>query len=961
MLAVARMDAVARHFATPAPTSTLAGAPWRVPCYNRMTFWPCSDCSFSMRTVFLISLPFACALAVTDSAASDHWAFQPIQHATPPENRDAGWARNDIDWFILRKLEAEDVNPWPEADRVTLLRRVFLDLIGLPPSPEEIDDFLADESEHAYDDLVQRLLKSPHYGERWGRHWLDAAHYGDSNGYESDGVRPHAWRWREWVVDAVNNDMPFDQFTIEQLAGDRLPSATLDQKIATGFQRNTLLNTEGGVDREEDRVKRTVDRTNTVGKVWLGITLGCCQCHSHKYDPFTQEEYYSFYAFFNSLIEPDIPAPTEAQTAQYNRDLAAFEVEHRKHLDAIRDYRSESLANWEQSLPKDGPYWHALKPEELSTVAGTSLVVEPDGSVFATGRNNAEDTYTIVSSTRLTGITAVRLEVISDPRLPKNGPGLASNGNFVLSTFRVFAAPNDKAKGQQIPVKAARADFSQAGRNITAALVDDPSDGWAIYPEVGKSHVAVFELANPIGDENGLRLTIELDHQRHPDHQIGRFRLSATTANGSVPLLLSNADVAKTLNTPLAERTGSQQLDLVTAFGFTEPALAKHIEAEAEHRKHAPVSPELTSKAQVISEPGQTPRETRVHERGDFLSKGDVVQRGTPAVLPPLRSRGELPDRLDLSRWLLDDANPLTSRVIVNRIWQQHFGRGLVVTDDDFGTQGETPSHPELLDRLATWFRDNGWSMKKLHHLIVTSATYRQSSVARPELAARDPYNTWLSRQNRLRVESEIVRDVALAASGLLSRKIGGPNVYPPQANDPGKLGFRSSFVWPTSKGEDRYRRGLYTFFKRTTPYPMFMTFDSPDSNTSCTHRDRSNTPLQALTLWNDPIFFECAQALARRAVTKVLSSDRPTETSRHQIRYVFRSCLSRRPTNDEQQILVRLFRDRETHYSSAEAAAAKAIGGSTALPGNVSLSELAALVSVSRAVMNLDEFITRE
>ena len=604
-----------------------------------------------------------------------------------------------------------------------------------------------------------------------------------------------------------------------------------------------------------------------------------------------------------------------------------------------------------------------MNPEKLATVAGTSLIVEPDRSVFATGRNNAEDTYTIVTSTRLTGITAVQLEVLSDPRLPKNGPGLASNGNFVLSTFRVFAAANDGArtKGDQIPVKAARADFSQAGRDIEAALVDDPSDGWAIYPEVGKGHTAVFELATAIGDENGLRLTIELDHQTHPDHQIGRFRLSANSAKGSVPLKLSNADFAKTLKTRPDERTGSQQLQLVTAFGFTEPALTKLIEAEAEHRKHAPVSPEETSKAQVIAEPGQTPRETRVHERGDFLSKGDLVERGTPVVLPPLASRSELPDRLDLSRWLLDDANPLTSRVIVNRIWQQHFGRGLVVTDDDFGTQGEAPSHPELLDCLATWFRDNGWSMKKLHHLIVTSSTYRQSSVARPELAVRDPYNTWLSRQNRLRVESEIVRDVALAASGLLSRKIGGPSVYPPQADDPGKFGFRSSFVWPTSKGEDRYRRGLYTFFKRTTPYPMFMTFDSPDSNTSCTRRDRSNTPLQALTLWNDPIFVECAQALARRAVTNEPACDSPTETSRHRICYAFRRCLGRHPTNDEQQILVSLFRDREVHYSCAEAAAAKAIGGRTALPGNVSLSELAALVSVSRAVMNLDEFITRE
>ena len=326
----------------------------------------------TFRSVHFVTLSIAIAFAVTSGTASDHWAFQPIGRPKPPENRNKSWARNDIDRFILRQLESEDIAPSPEADRATLLRRVYLDLIGLPPSIEEIDKFLAEKSEHAYDDLVKRLLESPHYGERWGRHWLDGAHYGDSNGYESDQVRPHAWRWREWVVDAINNDIPFDQFTIEQLAGDQLPDATLNQKIATGFQRNTLLNTEGGVDKEEDRVKRTVDRTNTVGKVWLGISLGCCQCHSHKYDPFTQKEYYSFYAFFNSLIEPDIPAPTEAQIAQYKRDLTAFEAEHRKHLDAIRDYRSEALTKWEQSLPKSGPYWHVLNPENGLSMQSTT-------------------------------------------------------------------------------------------------------------------------------------------------------------------------------------------------------------------------------------------------------------------------------------------------------------------------------------------------------------------------------------------------------------------------------------------------------------------------------------------------------------------------------------------------------------------------------------------------------------
>jgi hypothetical protein len=598
--------------------------------------------------------------------------------------RDTKWVRNGIDNFILARLERESVTPHAEADRATLVRRVYLDVIGLPPSPEQVDAFLADTRPDAYERIVDQVLGSPHYGERWGRVWLDGARYADSDGYEKDRGRPHAWRFRNWVIRALNEDMPFDRFTIEQIAGDLLPNFTVEQKVATGFHRNTLINKEGGTDQEEDRVKRTVDRTNTVGEVWLGITLECAHCHSHKYDPISQREYFRFYAFFNSVSEPDIDAPL----------------------------------------------------------------------------------------------------------------------------------PGDPAKSKGV-------------------------------------------------------------------------------------------------------------------------------------------------KAQVLAELGQ-PRQTRIHIRGDFLSKGDSVEPATPSVLPLLKMRGATPDRLDLARWLVDPTNPLTARVAVNRVWQQYFGRGIVPTDNDFGTQGEPPSHPPLLDYLATWLQTEGWSLKRLHRLILTSATYRQSSAARPELAERDPYNSWLSRQNRLRVEAEIVRDQALAASGLLVPKIGGPSVRPPQPKGIEKLGYAGSVKWPVSAGEDRYRRGMYTFFQRTVPYPMLMTFDTPDSNTSCTRRERSNTPLQALTMWNDPVFVECAQALGRRIVREVPASDDAVRTRDDRLRRAFRFCLVRDPDDTERQVVAELF-EEQLLAAQADAAAAEQLAGPAAKPANTTDAELAAWIMVGRTILNLDEFITRE
>ena len=895
--------------------------------------------------------------------AKNHWAFQPIDRPEVPSLNNT-WVRNEIDQFILSRLQTEQVKPSHEADPRTLVRRLYLDLVGLPPTPQQIQAFVDEPSEENYQKTVNELLSSPHYGERWGRYWLDMARYADSNGYEADRPRPHAWRWRDWVINAFNDGMPFDQFTIEQLAGDLLPNAVTEQRVATGFNRNTLVNTEGGVDREEDRVKRTVDRTNTIGKVWLGLTLGCTQCHSHKYDPITQHEYYGMYAFFNSLSEPDIPAPTPAQMAEFKVELAAYQLEHRRLLQTVRDYRSVRMSQWEDQLRKQlhldaasnlkddgnpsGKSWELVNPVSLSATSGSQFAVEDDLSVFVIGPNDQEDTYTIVTETRLNGITAIRLEALADERLSANGPGLASNGNFVLSSLRVYAEPvSDKDArnfGRRIRLKNARADFSQGGRQVTSVIGDDPTDGWAIYPNVGTDHYAVFELDEVVHAESSdepIRITIQMDHQTHKDHNIGKFRLALTTHRSPVPDGLEVIAFRDLLSQNKANRTGEDVIRLVKYFDYQEAGLAKLIDTVKAYEQKAPRSPVIDIKAQVVMEM-PIPRTTQVHIRGDFLEKGDQVTRSTPAILPALKTSNGEPSRLDLAKWLVSNENPLTARVTVNRIWQQHFGRGIVVSDDDFGNQGELPSHPALLDWLATEFRQSGWDLKQLHRLIVTSATWRQSSFARPELEERDPYNTWLSRQNRLRVEAEIIRDMALSVSGLIHHKIGGRSVYPPQSADLVKLGFQTSLSWPENKDENRYRRGIYTFFQRTVPYPMLIEFDAADSNASCTRRERSNTPLQALTLWNDPVFVECARMLGSRMLKAVpVDHNNAVDSLDRRIRFAYELCFARPPSQKELMVIGRLYREAAGRQPSDPDAA-----GSFA---------------VARVLLNLDEFITRE
>jgi mono/diheme cytochrome c family protein len=692
-----------------------------------------------------------------------HWAFVPPVRATPPTVKQTDWVRNDIDRFILARLESEKIKPSPEADRVTLIRRVTLDLIGLLPSPAEVDAFVNDRRPEAYERLVEKLLTSPHYGERWGRHWLDVARYADSNGYSIDAPR-NIWKYRDWVIAALNRDLPYDQFVIEQLAGDLLPNATQEQKVATGFHRNTQINQEGGIDPEQFRIEAVLDRVNTTGTAFLGLTVACAQCHDHKFDPVSQREYYELFAFFNNQDEPNIEVATREELAKrdaYRANTKTIEMELKKYEDSI----AANQTAWEASLT-------AEQRAKLKAEVEAALLLLPEQR-------------------------------------------------------------NEEQK------KAARTAFLE--------------------------HDAGYK-----------KLQKKLDKFKKDEPKI------ATTM-------------------VLVER--------------------------------------------------KMPRESYIFVKGDFTRKGDIVTPGTLKVLNPLPET-QNPNRLDFARWLVDAQNPLTARVQVNRIWQQYFGRGLVETENDFGTQGIPPTHPELLDWLATEFMTQKWSLKAMHRLIVNSATYRQSSRVRQDLVNVDANNKLLARQSRLRLDAEIVRDVALSASGLLNPKIGGPSVYPPQPDGVMTLG-QGKREWIPDTGENRYRRGMYTFFWRATPHPALMVFDSADGFSACTRRPRSNTPLQALTLLNDQGFVEFAQALAAR-VLKAKPKSNP-----ELVEMAFRLCLSRKPSAEEKQRLLELLAKEQAAFarSPQEATAMLPAKQYAALDRK----ELAAWTTVSRVLLNLDETITRE
>lgn len=895
----------------------------------------------------------------------DHWSFRPIASPAIPATTKAGWIRNPIDAFVLARLESEGLSPSPEADRTTLIRRLYLDLLGLPPTPEQTQEFLLDNRPDAYAQLVDRVLASPHYGERWGRHWLDTARYADSDGYEKDTGRPHAWRYRHWVIEALNQDMPFDRFTILQLAGDLTENPDKNALVATGYHRNTLTNTEGGVDQEEFRVAATIDRVNTTGTVWLGLTIGCAQCHEHKYDPISQRDYYGLFAYFNNIQEVLVGAPRPEELQQFTQAKSTYDGEHSVLVQNLTSYEKDKLpaaqAAWEASgASRENSAWQVVTPSSaVATKELTKLAVQGDGSLLVSGDNPETDTFTLEFSSPLRNITGIKIEALTDPSLPSSGPGRTPHGNFVLSEIRLSATSGAQpGTATAVVLHEGRSDFSQDGFPPDKALDGDPKTGWAVAPEFGKNHTLEYEFRQAVDHEGGTKFTLVLDQQHGTQHTLGHFRISLTASPRPLQSEGLPSPIAAILAVSKESRTAEQSAQLSQYFARLDAQYTALERTVKEHEAKAPVDPATITKAQAVSEMNP-PRETHILVRGDFLRPGTKVDPCTLGVLPAIAPPVASPNRLDLARWLVDRSNPLTSRVMVNRVWEKYFGRGIVPTVEDFGKKGELPSHPELLDWLALEFQNQGWSMKALHRLIVTSATYRQSSAQRADLAERDPLNRLLGKQRRLRVEAEIVRDLALSTSGLLTTTIGGPSVRPPQPAGISDLTYANSANWQESQGADRYRRGMYTWFQRTSPYPMLITFDAPESNVTCVRRERSNTPLQALMLLNDPVFFESAQALARRVV-----KDAPAVTGESaevpRINRAFQLCLSREPGGSELQTLRDLYKNARDEFLRDATLLDPALGTSP-VPAEISREDLAALTMVARAVLNLDEFVTRE
>ncbi|MFN0086860.1 MAG: PSD1 and planctomycete cytochrome C domain-containing protein [Blastocatellia bacterium] len=891
-----------------------------------------------------------------------HWAFTAPVRPAIPEVKNRTWGRTPIDSFILAEIERQGLPPSPEASREALLRRVSLDLTGLPPTIREIDAFLADPSPNAYEKQVERLLASPHYGERWGRWWLDAARYADSNGFEKDLPRS-IWPYRDWVIKAFNQDLPFDRFTIEQLAGDLLPAPTLDQRIATGFLRNSMLNQEGGVDPEQFRVEGLIDRVDAVGKTFLGLTINCAQCHTHKFDPIKHEEYYRFYAFLNSDDEPEIEVPGP-EVVRKREEILAKARRIEDDLIAQTPDLAQRMAAWESQFPYDDRQWAVLEDSEIFASFGVKFDKLEDGAFIARGDNSTSNNYKITARTKLRGITGFRIEYQSDPNLPRGGPGRAPDGAFYVTEFAADAAPLDKpGEGARIAFEKATADFERPDFPVKNVIDGDMKTHWSSDSGPGRRNQdskMVFAASKPIGFDGGtvfnFQLTQRFDDSIKPGNvmpNIGRFRISVTTAPRPEADPATSA-VRRILALPAAQRTKEQQRELFRAYCATIKDWAEANGRIDELMKDWPYGPTTMALA-----PRGLERETRIFRRGDWKRPGEVVKPGTPSVLHPFPA-GAPRNRLGLAQWIVDKDNPLTARVTVNRIWQQYFGAGLVTTPEDFGSRCERPSHPELLDWLAREFLEKGWSFKHIQRLIVTSAVYRQSSHVTPRLQEADPTNRWLARSPRLRVDSEIVRDLALSVGGVLNLKIGGPPVYPPIPDGVLSLGYGQPMPWPTVAGEDRYRRAMYTFWKRSVPYPSLLVFDQPNGDFSCARRIRSNTPLQALTTLNDQIFMEAAQNFALRIVKEGEREAGAGDLDK--MIYAFRLCTGRKPDAFELQHLMALLTEQTAWFNGRTAAAVYVSSPDlNRIPEDVDLHKIAPWTMVARVLLNMDETITRE
>lgn len=1012
----------------------------------------------------------------------------------------ASWPRNDIDRFLLARLLREGLRPTQEADRYALIRRLSLDLTGLPPTIEEVDQFVNDADPEAYERLVDRLLAKDSYGEHWARMWLDLARYADSAGYADDPPRT-AWGFRDYVIRSLNANKPFDQFTIEQIAGDLLPNPTDDQLIATCFHRNTLTNNEGGTSDEEFRNVAVVDRVNTTFAVWMGTTINCAQCHSHKYDPISQEEFFKVFAIFNNTQDADRrdesplidvwTAEQEQQKTAWRTEIAALETK----LQTTTPDLVAAQAKWEERLAAELS-WRPLIPSAMQARSGAALTIVDTDSIRAAAKDKT-DVYNLdfaPAGETPAQLAALRLEVLPDESLPGRGPGHAG-GNFVVSQVLASVVPpqgasvtgrfvridlpgvakilslaevqvfrgsenvastgtasqssvdyeghaklamdgntdgryyeakstthtaqsdnpwwevdlqslqaidriaiwnrtdnnvgarlanfkvlilNEKRETvweqavaeppspsrelalsgiREIKFAAAFADFTQTGFEA-AQVIDNkdlPNKGWAVGPELGKPHWLTLIPSSPaeIAPGSTLKLTIE-QVSKHEQHTLGHFRVQITDDGRAAEYAQTPATILALLRTPADQRTDAQRAELTKHYLGIAPELKADRDRLTTVKKQlADVKPYTTVPIQRELASDQH-RKTLFQYRGNFLDTGPEVTEGVPAAFHALPADHSQPDRMALAKWLVDENNPLTARVIVNRYWEALFGIGIVKTSEEFGSQGDLPTHPELLDWLATEFTARDWNVKSFLKLLVTSAAYRQSSRVTPELMQRDPDNLLLARGPRFRLSAEMVRDQALFVSGLLSPKLYGPPVKPPQPQLGVSAAFGSGIDWQTSDGDDRYRRGLYTTWRRSNPYPSMAAFDAPNREVCTLKRDRTNTPLQALVTLNDPVYIEAAQALARRVIESGSTKEAQAATA-------FRRCLARPPHDHELTAILNLYdRAYATYSQQPEAAKQMATNPLGAAPEGSDTVALAAWTVVGNVLLNLDEMFLK-
>lgn len=917
-----------------------------------------------------------------------HYAFTKPERPTVPNSTDSEWGQTPIDAFVLRRLERNGLEPSHSADRRTLLRRMSLDLTGLPPTPNEVEAYIQDNSSEATQKVIDRLLASRHYGEKWGRWWLDAARYADSDGYEKDKPRS-VWFYRDWVIDSLNNDKPYNQFVIEQIAGDLLPNAGQDERVATGFLRNSMINEEGGADPEQFRIEGMFDRMDAIGKAVLGITTQCAQCHTHKYDPLTQREYYEMFACLNDFHEATLTVYTRDEAARRHAVLSQIAALEGEIKATTPDWR-ERMAEWERETLAVQPQWQVVVPTERP-FEGQKFRPLNDGSIVSESYAPTKNAATFRATIPAANITGFRLEALTHPQLPHNGPGRSIYGTGALTEFKAELAPASN-RSKRTPFKWASAvaeinpseqplgapflnkDASKDDRKtgpIAFAIDGSEKTAWTTDNGPGRRNVsrqAVFlaeepvvfdrtdsdsepgatEPGNSVESDDSVELSITLV-QKHggwnsDDNQnylLGRYRFSVTTDDLSEFEIVPH-EIGELLGKRFETRTDAEN-DAVFSHWRTTVAEFSAIndKIEALWKEHPHGS------SQLVAQTTGQPRPTSVLTRGDFLSPAETVEPNVPAFLNPIPNSDEAP-RLRFAKWLAADDSPTTSRTVINRIWQEYFGRGLVTTPEDLGYQSPAPSHPDLLDWLSVELVENDWSLKRIHRLILNSSVYQQSSHVTPEGYRDDQYNEFLARGPRFRVNAESVRDIALFVSGLLDESVGGPSVYPDAPSflfvPPASYGPKQ---WPVSTGDEQFRRSLYVHQYRSVPFPPLQVFDAPKGDAACVRRERSNTPLQALVVLNEPQFVHCAQQFATR-----ITKDAATDKAR--IERAYELALSRKPTDDEIAILTKLLMEQRQRLGKKELDAAAIAGVENAS------AEQAAWTVVARAILNLDETITK-